>query len=269
LRIQDGCDEHCTFCITTIARGANRSRPVDELVYEAKALARHHHEIVITGIHIGTYGADSNSSLGTLMQRLITDVPEVRFRLSSIEATELDDTLRTLFASDPRRLAPYLHAPLQSGSDRILKRMGRHWYNAESYTHGIRTLVGDRSIFGLSADVIAGFPGETEADHAATMALIDRLPFTSLHVFPFSLRPGTPAERLSDPVPHPIITRRAQELRAAAQAKAYRARRAGTPADIVAIGTSSQRQGVTEDYLTIPVDPTIPRGTRFSGIVPI
>ena len=270
LRVQDGCDEHCTFCITTLARGANRSRSVDELVHEARALALHHHEIVITGIHIGTYGADSGSSLGELMQRLIAEVPDVRFRLSSIEATELDDKLRALFAFDPRRLAPYLHAPLQSGSDRILKRMGRHWYTAESYVQAVQTLVSDRPVFGLSADIIAGFPGETEADHAATMTLVDRLPFTSLHVFPFSLRPGTPAQHLPDPVPARVITRRAQELRAAAHAKAqgYRARRAGTRADIVAIGATQQRQGVTEDYLTIPVDPNIPRGTRFSGIVP-
>jgi threonylcarbamoyladenosine tRNA methylthiotransferase MtaB len=271
LRIQDGCDEHCTFCITTVARGANRSRPIDELVREASALARHHNEIVITGIHIGTYGADSGSSLGILMWRLITDVPDVRFRLSSIEATELNDTLRELFVSNPRRLAPYLHAPLQSGSDKVLKRMGRHWYTAESYTQAIQTLVDNRPVFGLSADVIAGFPGETEADHEATLDVVNRLPFTSLHVFPFSLRPGTPAERLSDSVPHGVITRRAQELRSVAHAKAqaYRARRAGTPADIVAIGAASQRQGVTEDYLTIAVDPLIPRGTRFSGIVPM
>jgi threonylcarbamoyladenosine tRNA methylthiotransferase MtaB len=119
--------------------------------------------------------------------------------------------------------------------------------------------------------VIAGFPGETEADHAATLDLVHGLPFTSLHVFPFSLRPGTPAERLPNPVSPPIIARRAQELRAAASAKSrtYRARRAGTPADIVAISAAPQRQGVTEDYLTIPVDPKIPRGTRFSGIVPM
>jgi threonylcarbamoyladenosine tRNA methylthiotransferase MtaB len=270
LRIQDGCDEHCTFCITTIARGANRSRSIDELIQEARTLATHHHEIVITGVHIGTYGKDNGGSLGMLMQRLIADVPDVRFRLSSIEATELDGTLRTLFAHDPRRLVPYLHSPLQSGSNRILKRMGRHWYTAEAYVEAIQTIVDGRSIFGLSADVIAGFPGETEADHEATLELIGSLPFTSLHVFPFSLRPGTPAERLSDPVPSTIITRRAKELRAAAHAKAqaYRLRRAGTSADIIAIGTGAQRRGVTEDYLTISVGQTIPRGTRFSGLVP-
>lgn len=270
LRIQDGCDEHCTFCITTLARGVNRSRAPEEIIREARALARHHPEIVITGIHIGGYGIDIETSLGALVRRLIDDIPDVRLRLSSLEATEVDATLRHLFSAAPDRLTPYLHAPLQSGSDRILRRMGRHWYTAASYADAITAVVDGRPVFGLSADVIAGFPGETDADHAATVALIERLPFTALHVFPFSLRPGTPAERLPDPVPSAVIHERARALRALGEAKAaaYRRRRAGGPADIVAIGSGSRRAGVTEDYLTIPVDPSIPRGTRFRGVVP-
>jgi threonylcarbamoyladenosine tRNA methylthiotransferase MtaB len=270
LRIQDGCDEHCTFCITTVARGANRSRTADEIVAEARALAEHHHEIVITGIHIGSYGVDSGSSLGALVERLVTEVPEVRFRLSSLEATEVDETLCRLFAADSARLAPYLHAPLQSGSNRILKRMGRHWYTAEQYVEQVFCLLNDRSVFGLSADIIAGFPGESEADHQATLAVVEQLPFTALHVFPFSLRPGTPAERLPDHVPSATITRRAAELRELGRVKAdtYRRRRAGTMADIVTIGSGERRQGVTEDYLTIPVDPATPRGVRFRAPVP-
>ncbi len=169
LRIQDGCDEHCTFCATTLARGANRSRPIDELVLEATMLAARHPEIVITGIHIGTYGADRGSSLGELMERLVADVPVVRFRLSSIEATELDDRLVALLAGAPERLTPHVHAPLQSGSDRVLKRMGRHWYTRASYAASIERLASRMPILGLGADVIAGFPGETADDHAATM----------------------------------------------------------------------------------------------------
>ena len=132
LRIQDGCDEHCTFCMTTLARGSNRSRPREELIAEAVTLAETHPEIVLTGIHIGSYGLDIGSCLSALVERLIENVPSVRFRLSSLEATEVDDRLRGLFG-DPRRLAPYLHAPLQSGSDRVLKRMGRSWYTARTY----------------------------------------------------------------------------------------------------------------------------------------
>src|SRR3954464_2937382 len=158
LRVQDGCDEHCTFCATTLARGANRSRPADALVAEARQLAEHHEEIVITGIHIGSYGADIGSSLGALVERLVPEVPRVRFRLSSLEATEIDDRLFELLVGEPR-VAPHLHAPLQSGSNAVLKRMGRHWYTAESYAAVVERLVAARPVFGVGADIIVGFPG--------------------------------------------------------------------------------------------------------------
>jgi threonylcarbamoyladenosine tRNA methylthiotransferase MtaB len=249
LRIQDGCDEHCTFCVTTLSRGANRSRSAQDLVTEATTLAESHHEIVLTGIHIGSYGADIGSSLSLLVEMLITRVPNVRFRLSSLEATEVDDRLRELY-SERRRLASYLHAPLQSGSNRILKRMGRHWYSAESYENKIMQLMRNRDVFGLGADVIVGFPGETDQDHAATLSLVDRLPFTSLHVFPFSPRPGTAAPRLGAPAHSTDIARRSRELRDLAGQKAaeYRARRTGGIADVVTI---SSHEGVTEDYLSV------------------
>src|SRR5216117_3949418 len=189
LKIQDGCDEHCTFCATTLARGANRSRSIAEVLEEAKALAVHHAEIVITGIHIGTYGQDraadpgaapgvdpeppglvdpragarGQSSLGELLETLIAALPQVRFRLSSIEATEVDDTIARLLIEAPRNLAAHLHAPLQSGSNRVLKRMGRHWYTAESYRARLEWLAERLAALGLGADIIAGFPGETAA----------------------------------------------------------------------------------------------------------
>ncbi|MBX6332223.1 MAG: MiaB/RimO family radical SAM methylthiotransferase, partial [Gemmatimonadaceae bacterium] len=229
LRIQDGCDEHCTFCATTLARGANRSRPIATLLEEATALAEHHPEIVLTGVHIGSYGRDLGTSLGELVEQLVRAVPRARFRLSSVEATEVDDRLRELLTSPGSGLVPYLHTPLQSGSDRVLKRMGRHWYTAASYAHAIERLVRDAPVFGLGADIIAGFPGETEHDHRATLALVDALPFTALHVFPYSVRPGTAAVRLPERVSPADITQRARELRAAGAAKsaAHRAARHG------------------------------------------
>jgi threonylcarbamoyladenosine tRNA methylthiotransferase MtaB len=269
LRVQDGCDEHCTFCATTLARGENRSRSADAVVREAQSLAAHHPEIVITGIHIGSYGHDIGSSLGAIVARLVRDVPTVRFRLSSLEATEVDEVLFELLAREPSRVAPYLHAPLQSGSDAVLRRMGRHWYSAERYADAVERIVASAGPFGLGADVIAGFPGETERDHEATLALVERLPFTYLHVFPFSLRPGTPAERLRDHVPDNVVHRRAAELRVLAmeKARAYRDRRVGGSADVVAIGPaegSLAREGLTGDYLSVRLaDPTIPRGARF------
>ncbi len=263
LRIQDGCDEHCTFCATTLARGAARSRGIVELVNEAERLADHHPEIVLTGIHIGHYGVDTGTSLSALVERLVRDVPRVRFRLSSLEATEVDDRLREMFA-EPGRVAPHLHAPLQSGSDAVLKRMGRHWYKAASYAAAVERIAAGLPVFGLGADVIAGFPGETDDDHHRTLTLAESLPFTYLHVFPYSVRPGTAAERLDGHVAASTIERRAAELRAIADrhAAAHRARRLGGECDLVVMGTPARREGLTEDYLAVAVDPSIPRGTR-------
>jgi threonylcarbamoyladenosine tRNA methylthiotransferase MtaB len=265
LRIQDGCDEHCTFCATTIARGANRSRSADELIEEARSLAGRHAEIVITGVHIGTYGADIRSSLGALMQRLIASVPEARFRLTSIEVTEVDEVLLDLMASMPRRLAPNVHAPLQSGSSAVLKRMGRHWYSAESYRAAAMRMAERLPVFGFGADIITGFPGETEADHKATVDLVESLPFTYLHVFPYSPRPGTASLRLPNSVAPPLARERAAELREIGErkAEAYRASRLGQLADVVVIGSSAQRRGLTEDYLETAVPEGATRGDRL------
>lgn len=270
LRIQDGCDEHCTFCATTMARGRNRSRPQSDLLKEALELAVNHSEIVITGIHIGSYGRDSGSSLGQLIAALAVHVPGVRFRLTSIEATEVDSRLRELL-TDRDCLAPHLHAPLQSGSDRVLRRMGRHWYSSRSYAAAVERIVAHAGPFGLGADVIAGFPGESEADHAATCSLVRSLPFTYLHVFQYSERPGTAAGRLDGQVAKETAARRAAELRQAAGelSSDYMRRRCGQAADVIVIGspsasTARPREALTEDFLTVePADSCQPRGTRF------
>jgi len=262
LKIQDGCDEHCTFCATTLARGANRSRAPTELIREARALGESHAELVLTGVHIGTYGCDGQPAaqpggphaLGVLLEQLLSAAPTVRFRLSSIEATEVDETIARLLIAAPRQLAAHLHAPLQSGANRILKRMGRHWYTAESYRARVEWLAEHLAVFGLGADIIAGFPGETEADHRATLALVDALPFTYLHVFPFSVRPDTAAGRLPEPVSPPLVQARARELRELgdAKARAYRARRTGQPADGVVTGRGPGTVEIlTEDYLSV------------------
>lgn len=263
LRIQDGCDEHCTFCATRVARGGARSRSTDELIDEAAALAERHPEIVITGIHIGSYGVDRGSSLGELMHALIRSVPSVRFRLTSIESTEIDDRLLELF-SEPERLAPHLHAPLQSGSDKILRRMGRNWYTSYSYRQRIAALVERCDVLGLSADLIAGFPGEAPEDHATTVDLVTDLPFTSLHVFQFSPRPGTAASRLSNPVAQSTAAQRAAELRELGErkSKAYAASRTGGRADVVVV---ERGRGLTGDYLSVHVPDAFRRLERFNA----
>ena len=270
LRIQDGCDEHCTFCVTTLARGAHRSRPADDIVHEARALAEHHGEIVLTGVHIGGWGREHGSSLGALVERLVLDVPDVRFRLTSIEATEVDEPLAALLVGAPGRVAPHLHAPLQSGSDRLLRRMGRHWYTAASYVAAVERLAARTSVFALAADVVTGFPGERDDDHAATVAVVGALPFTSLHVFPYSERPGTSAARLPDPVAPRVARERAAELRAigAAKADAHRRARAGGTADVVVIREGSVPRGLTEDYLEVALGPDAPhRSARFDAML--
>jgi len=140
--------------------------------------------------------------------------------------------------------------------------MGRSWYTAQSYRDAIRRIVGNRTVFALSADIITGFPGETEADHAATLELVDELPFTSLHVFPYSPRPGTPALKLGSAVPGGVARRRARELRALADQKAaaYRKGRVGGTCDVVVI---ERGKGLTEDYLSVDVPESVPRRGRF------
>ncbi len=265
LRIQDGCDEHCTFCATTSARGANRSRSIESISHEAIALAETHPEIVLTGIHIGTYGVDIDTSLGKLVSELVDKVPCARFRLSSVEATEVDDRLAELLTGIPERVAPHLHAPLQSGSDAVLRRMGRHWYTAAAYESAVSRLTSNGAPFALSADVITGFPGETDADHQATVSMVERMPFTSLHVFPYSPRPGTAALKLKGQVGSTKARERASDLRAIAdrKASAYKRQSSGQVADVVVI---ERGIGLTGDYLSVMVaDPLIPRRTRFTG----
>lgn len=286
LRIQDGCDRKCSFCATRLARGASRSRSLEALVREARALALDHPELVLTGIHIGHWGRDlapvEAPTLATLVRRLASAWPEAgplsarevavapRLRLGSIEATEVDDALLAALLDPDVRLVPHLHMPLQSGSDPVLRAM-RRWHTRDDYrrraleiaealvARGPTTLTGG-PVLGLGADIITGFPGETDADHQDTVRLVEELPFTYLHVFPFSPREGTPAAELARerPVPQRVAAERARELRELGQARgeAYLASRVGARVEVVVErerpdGTAL---GLTEDYLRLPVE---------------
>ena len=225
---------------------------------------------MLTGVHIGGWGKERDSSLGVLVDRLVREVPDVRFRLTSIEATEVDDRLADLLVGAPGRVAPHLHAPLQSGSDRVLRRMGRHWYTAAGYASAVERLAARAPVFALAADVITGFPGERDEDHASTVALVDALPFTSLHVFPYSERPGTAAGRLPEPVAPRVARERASELRAIAAAKeqAHRRARAGGRADVVVVRDGPTSRGLTEDYLDVALGSGAPpRAARFHAML--
>ena len=251
LKIQDGCDRKCSFCATRLARGASRSRTPEEIIAEARILAGAHSELVLTGIHIGHYGHDlgPGSTLSRLAASLLEALPGVRFRLGSIEATEIDEALVDLLAESDGALAPHLHVPLQSGSDPVLRRM-RRWHSREQYRTRVLEIAGRVSPLGLGADVIAGFPGETPEDQGATRELIEELPFTYLHVFPWSPRSGTHAATLADRVEVGTAAARARELREIGVRKgtAYATTRIGGAA-LVAVETPDS--GLTGDYLRV------------------
>lgn len=260
LKIQDGCDRKCAFCATRLARGASRSRPPDAIVREARALAERHPELVLTGIHIGHYGRDIDPalSLSSLVARLLDAVPDVRFRLGSVEATEIDDRLVDLMVGAGGRIAPHLHMPLQSGADPVLRRMQR-WHTREQYRVRALDIASRIPTLGLGADIITGFPGETDRDHGRTVALVSELPYTYLHVFPFSPRDGTVAAELDRPVPQRIAGERSRELRemAVEKGRRYEASRAGQQARVALEGGGST--GLTEDYLRVAVVDPAPR----------
>jgi len=269
LKVQDGCDRKCSFCATRMARGRSRSRRAEEILSEARLLSRAHAELVITGIHIGHYGLDLSptSSLSELCALLLDRLPDVRLRLGSIEATEVDDLMVDLLATSGGRLAPHLHMPLQSGANPVLRRM-RRWHTREQYRRRALEIAERVEPLGLGADVIAGFPGEAAADHEATMALIRELPFTYLHVFPFSPREGTVAAGLDLPVPQRVAGERARELRSLAHDKGrgYRRARVGSRAEVVLEGDGDR--GLTGDYLRVAVrSERRPGGPRVSGIL--
>lgn len=258
LKVQDGCDRKCSFCATRLARGVSRSRPLSEVVAEARLLSERHAELVITGIHIGHYGIDREPelTLSRLCVELLDKIPDVRFRIGSVEATEVDDLLIELMATSGGRLAPHLHMPLQSGADPVLRLM-RRWHTREQYRARALEIAERISPLGLGADVITGFPGETEDDHEITRALIEELPFTYLHVFPFSPRKDTVAESLPSPVPQRIAGDRARELRMLAQHQgaAYRRTRSGSSATAVVEGDGGT--GLTGDYLRVRIGASI------------
>jgi len=256
LKVQDGCDRKCAFCATRLARGGSRSRSPDEVVREARALAGKHPELVITGIHIGHYGRDLDSAptLSRLLARLLEEVPDVRFRLGSIEATEVDDLLVELLAGSGGRVAAHLHMPLQSGADPVLRRM-RRWHTRQAYRSRTLEIAERLPVLGLGADIITGFPGETDEDHATTRALVEELPYTYVHVFPFSPREGTVAAELAeeDPVPERVAGERSRELReiVAEKGRRHRAARVGDVVEVVVEGDGSR--GLTGDYLRVRV----------------
>ena len=220
LKIQDGCNSRCSYCVIPFVRGKSRSLPPNEVIAEIRRLSESgYREVVLSGINLGTYGRDLSPRVefDDLLRRILDETSVERLRISSIEPLDVTQDLIALFASTPR-IAQHFHMPLQSASDRVLAAMHR-WYRSEHYARRVELIREHLPHAAIGADVIAGFPGETEDDHAATISFIERLPFTYLHVFSFSKRPGTRAASLSGEVPPDVIHRRARELRALSERK--------------------------------------------------
>jgi threonylcarbamoyladenosine tRNA methylthiotransferase MtaB len=223
LQVQGGCDHACTFCVIPQGRGPSFSVPAEALAARLRGLVEGgHKEAVLTGVDIASYGADlpGRPSLGAAVRRLLALVPELpRLRLSSLDPAALDDDLWRLLAEEPR-LMPHLHLSLQHGADLVLKRMRRRHGRADAL-RAARRARDARPGIALGADLIAGFPTETEAHHRDTLGLVEEMGLSFLHVFPYSERPGTPAARMP-PVPVPLRRERAARLREAGAAAAAR-----------------------------------------------
>ncbi len=214
LRVQDGCDSFCSYCIVPYARGRSRSLPVDLVMRQTAAYEKAgHREIVVTGIHVGRYGLDlsENCNITELLNRLGRRFPAVRFRLSSIEPLEIDNNLLSLIAAG-ENLVPHLHIPLQSGDNEILKQMNRR-YSREQFTEVVDKCRATLPDAAIGFDVMVGFPGETEAMFENTRTLIESTDCTYLHVFPYSRRPGTAAANFDNQVDTLIKQQRVDILR--------------------------------------------------------
>ncbi len=260
VKIQDGCDARCSYCIVPQARGASRSlSEADALGQVAALVAAGYREVVLTGVHLGGWGRDlaPRSSLAALLGRVVALPGLERLRLSSIEPTELTPELLALLAAAPT-ICPHLHIPLQSGSAEILRAMRRPYAPAQ-FAALVGRLAAALPEPGLGADVIAGFPGETERHFEETLALIRSLPLTYLHVFPYSARPGTPAAAMAGQVPHPERERRAATLRELGREKAhaFRERHVGRTVRALLEGQPGRGRGparaLTGNYLKVVV----------------
>jgi threonylcarbamoyladenosine tRNA methylthiotransferase MtaB len=263
VQVQNGCDHRCTFCIIPYGRGNSRSVPMGAVVDQVRTLVeRGHAEIVLTGVDLTSYGSDLPGAprLGKLTKQILRHVPELkRLRISSIDSIEADNDLLDAIADDAR-LMPHLHLSLQSGDDMILKRMKRRNSRGESiaFCDRVRRLRPDMV---LGADIIAGFPTETEEMFSRSLDLVEECGLTFLHVFPYSPRPGTPAARMPQ-VAGGEIKEHAKRLRSAGET----AVRQRLQADIGAtreVLIESDSQGRTEHYLPVAI-----AGQRVGSVVP-
>jgi threonylcarbamoyladenosine tRNA methylthiotransferase MtaB len=255
IKIQDGCSFNCSYCVVPKTRGAPESRPLEQIILEARALSANYPEIVLTGANSGSYN-DNGRSLVHLVQTLAS-LPEIkRIRLSSIETSTVEKEIIDLMAEHPK-ICRYLHLPLQSGSNRILKMMRRH-YTVEEYLSIIKYATSKLNPVGIGTDVIAGFPGETDYDFERTCNILNEMPFSNIHAFSFSIRPQTTAASLIDQLPAATIKQRTRKLMEIGETKKteFARKLIGTPVEVLiekVIKTENAGIGWTKEYVLAKV----------------
>lgn len=273
LKIQDGCNHRCAYCVIPLVRGRSQSLEPTSVLGEIRRLVQAGaQEIVLSGIDLGNYGRDlaPRTSLNALVRRIIgeTDLPSLR--LSSIEPMDITQDFVEFVRSEPR-IAPHFHLPLQSGSDRILRAMHR-WYRAAHYARRVELIRESLSHAAIGADVIVGFPGETDEDHTVTMNFISGLPISYLHVFGFSPRSGTEAANLSGAVPAAAIHDRARQVRALGERKArqFRVSQQGRKTRVLTLDRRGEdwTGAVSGNYLNVRVAGSWPRNRWLEVTMP-
>ncbi|MCY3758214.1 MAG: tRNA (N(6)-L-threonylcarbamoyladenosine(37)-C(2))-methylthiotransferase MtaB [Acidobacteria bacterium] len=279
LKVQDGCSYRCSYCVIPFVRGDSRSLPLKEVLRQTRHLLNQgYKEIVLTGIHLGGYGRDlrPGDRLASLLRRLLQEEPLRRLRLSSIEPLEVTDEIIDLVATSPR-MAKHFHVPLQSGSSRILGLMRRP-YRAARYLELLEKIRRRVPEAAIGADVMVGFPGETQEDHALTRDLIRNSPLTYLHVFPFSRRPGTAAAQLQPEVPRAVAALRSLELRTLGEVKnrSFRESQVGRDLPVITLrdeSPRSTRRALSSNFVQVELAGAEPRPNqllrvRVTGLTP-
>jgi threonylcarbamoyladenosine tRNA methylthiotransferase MtaB len=254
LKIQDGCHNRCSFCVIPFVRGKSRYVSADEVVSQVRAIAANYREVVLSGINLGRWGREAGSQmrLPDLLRRVLTETDIQRIRLSSVEPMDFSDDLLGLMAATPR-IAKHVHAPLQSGSDAILRRMHRK-YRPRHYADRVtkaRHLMPDAAI---GADVMTGFPGETDALFEESRQFIDAMPFTYLHVFTYSERPGTAAVAMPNAVPIPVRKERNRVLRELAARRNAAFRESLLGREFTAVTLDPPGLALTDNFVRATVD---------------
>ena len=259
LKVQDGCDNRCSFCVIPYVRGQSRSLPLSQIVEQINALVDSgFREVVISGINLGRWGRDFETPLRfeEMVREILSQTDLQKLRISSVEPMDWSDKLIRMMAASPR-IAKHAHVPLQSGSDRVLRAMHRK-YRPWHYRERIEKIRAAMPMAAIGADVMVGFPGETEADFEETRRLIEDLPFTYLHVFTYSSRPGTPAASMRDQIPVQAARERNRILRELAAAKklAFMRTFVGKMVDAITLNVfdGASTEALTDNYLKLRLE---------------